>query len=112
MKGISAEPAVTLHATPAFSREHFDRDREATGRALLDAAAPWIGAVVKTFQVHGWRYSKPLQVDESLCVLANQSPPLVLAGDAFATPNVEGAARSGWAAAETLLKDRHSSPYA
>ncbi len=103
LKGISAEPAVTIHATHAFSLEHWDRDRQASGRALLDAAAESLGATVMTFQVHGWRYSKPMRVDEEPCVLVSQSPPLVLAGDAFAGPRVEGAALSGWAAAQAIL---------
>lgn len=94
---------MTIHATHAFSLEHWDRDREESARALLDAAAPWLGAGITTFQVHGWRYSKPMRVDEAPFVLASQSPPLVLAGDAFAGPLVEGAALSGWAAAEAIL---------
>ena len=105
LKGISAEPAVTIHATHAFSLEHWDRDRQESGRALLDAAAPWLGAGVKTFQVHGWRYSKPMRVDDEPCVLVDKSPPLVLAGDAFAGPRVEGAAVSGWAAAAAILAE-------
>jgi predicted NAD/FAD-dependent oxidoreductase len=103
LKGISAEPAVTIHATHAFSLEHWDRDRQESGRALLDAAAEWLGAGSKTFQVHAWRYSKPMRVDEEPCVLVSESPPLVLAGDAFAGPRVEGAALSGLAAAEAIL---------
>lgn len=103
LKGISAEPAVTIHATPAFSLEHWDRDRNESARALLNAAVPWLGAEVTSFQVHGWRYSKPKRVDPAPCVLVSQSPRLVLAGDAFAGPLVEGAALSGWAAAEAIL---------
>jgi predicted NAD/FAD-dependent oxidoreductase len=103
VKGISAEPAVTIHATHAFSLERWERDRQESGRVLLEAAAEWLGAGVKSFQVHGWRYSKPMRVDEEPCVLVSQSPPLVLAGDAFAGPRVEGAALSGWAAAEAVL---------
>ncbi|MFN0126718.1 MAG: NAD(P)/FAD-dependent oxidoreductase [Verrucomicrobiales bacterium] len=103
LKGISVEPAVTIHATHAFSLEHWDRDRQESGRALLDAAAPWLGAGTRTFQVHGWRFSKPMRLDDERCVLVSQSPPLVLAGDAFAGPRVEGAALSGWAAAEAIL---------
>lgn len=108
LKEISAEPAVTIHATHAFSLEHWERDRQESARALLDAAALWLGAGIKTFQVHGWRYSKPMRVDEERCVLVSQSPPLVLAGDAFAGPRVEGAALSGWAAAEAILAKRHA----
>ncbi len=110
LKGISAEPAVTLHATHAFSLEHWDHDRQESGRALLDAASRWIGTGIKTFQVHGWRYSKPMRVDDERCVLACQSPPLVLAGDAFAGPRVEGAALSGWAAAESILRQLNQDP--
>ena len=104
LKGISAAPAVTIHATHAFSLEHWDGDRQASGRLLLEAAAEWLGVGIKTFQVHGWRYSKPMRVHEQACVIASQSPMLVLAGDAFAGPKVEGAALSGWAAAEAILK--------
>ncbi len=104
LKGISAEPAVTIHATHGFSLEHWDGDRPASGRLLLEAAAEWLGAGIKTFQVHGWRYSKPIRVHEQACVIVSQSPMLVLAGDAFAGPKVEGAALSGWAAAEAILK--------
>ena len=52
------------------------------------------------------RYSKPMRVHDQACVIVSQSPMLVLAGDAFAGPKVEGAALSGWAAAEAILKSR------
>lgn len=104
LKGISAEPAVTIHATHAFSLKHWEQDRQESGRALLDAAQEWLGTGIKTFQVHGWRYSKPMHVEESPCAILSQSPPLLLAGDAFAGPRVEGAALSGWAAAKAVLE--------
>lgn len=103
LKGISAESAVTIHGSHAFSLEHWERDRQDSGRRLLDAAGGWLGAEVRTFQVHGWLYSKPLQVDERRCAVVSQVPLLVLAGDAFAGPKVEGAALSGWAAADAVL---------
>ena len=102
MKGASATPAVTIHATAAFSREHWDRDRQESVRELLRAAEPWLGSDVTEFQVHGWRYSKPICTDENPCFVLSQSPPLVLAGDAFGGPRLEGAAISGWAAADAL----------
>lgn len=103
LKGISAEPAITIHATPGFSTAHREEDRLTVGRALLDAAAHWIGAGIKTYQVHGWRFSKPLRVDAQWCAILTRNAPLVLAGDAFAGPRVEAAALSGWAATEARL---------
>ena len=103
VKGISAEPAITIHATHAFSLECWDDDRQESGRRLLDAAGEWVGASVTTFQVHGWRYSQPMRIDDAPCVVLHRSPQLVLAGDAFAGSRVEGAALSGWAAAEAIL---------
>jgi len=103
LKGISREPAVTLQATPEFSLEHWDRDRMETGRLLLAAAAEWLGAGVRSYQVHGWRYSRPRVMDPEPCIVASSVPPLVLAGDAFGQGGVEGAALSGFEAAKTIL---------
>ncbi len=109
LKGISPQAAVTIHASHAFSVEHWQEDRKESGRELLRAAAPWLGAAVKEFQVHAWRYSKPLRVEECACLLANEAPPLIFAGDAFAGSKVEGAALSGWAAAEILKQWKRGS---
>ncbi|MFZ4766210.1 MAG: FAD-dependent oxidoreductase [Roseimicrobium sp.] len=103
MKGVSAEPAITLHANHEFSLAHWDRDRDETARILLDAAARWLGGGIKAFQVHGWRYSKPMQVDSQPCAVIGTESPLVLAGDAFCGSRVEGAFLSGWAAAEAVI---------
>lgn len=104
-KGISpAAHAVTIHGAAGFSRDHWDMDRTAAGQLLLDAAAPWLGAAkVLNFQVHGWRYSQPSSAYPARC-LAFDAPPLALAGDVFGGPRVEGAALSGLAAADHLLK--------
>ena len=104
LKGLSPEPAVTIHASHAFSVEHWEGDRQQSGRELLRAAAPWLGASVKEFHVHAWRYCKPLRVEDSACLLAHDAPPLLFAGDAFAGSKVEGAVLSGWAAANILTQ--------
>lgn len=103
LKGISPVPCVTIHASHAFSLAHWDADRDAAGKFLLDTAAPWIRSGVKEFQTHGWLFSKPLRVYDDPCAVLHAKPLLVVAGDAFAGPKVEGAACSGWAAAEKLL---------
>jgi renalase len=104
IKGISPVPCVTLHASHDFSLANWERDRREVGRELLQAAAVWTRTGVKEFQTHGWLYSKPVRVHEDACAVLHASPPMVMAGDAFAGPKVEGAILSGWAAATVLLE--------
>lgn len=104
-KGVSATPAVTIHASAEFSAKHFDASRDKVARTLIEAATPYLGGDVIKYEVHGWRYSKPLTIDDSPCMIASDGgglPPLVLAGDAFGGLGVEGAVLSGWAAAQGL----------
>ncbi|MCB8961075.1 MAG: FAD-dependent oxidoreductase [Ardenticatenales bacterium] len=103
-KGISATPTVTIHATPAFTEAHFELDRDEVGQKLIAAAGPWLGSPVISYQVHRWRYSIPTQLHPEPYLWLQQSPPLLAAGDAFAGPRVEGAALSGLAVAEALLR--------
>lgn len=114
-KGISDVPAVTLHADGAFSEAHWEEEREEVGRRLIDAAAPWLGSGVTEFQVHGWRYSKPVRLSNRRCLgtrpvlrsgqPGTTAPPVVFAGDAFGGPRVEGAFLSGRAAADHLKRE-------
>jgi renalase len=103
LKGISPVPCITIHASHEFSLANWDLDRRGVGRILLDKVAPWIQSGVTDFQTHGWLFSKPLQVHEHAAALLHSRPLMVLAGDAFVAPRVEGAAHSGWAAAEIVL---------
>jgi len=102
-KGVSAEPALTLHGSPAFSRMHWDLPRETSAQMLADAAAEWLGAPVRSLQGHGWRYARPTRIAARPFAVAAEVPPVLLAGDAFGGPDAEGAATSGWAAAAALL---------
>jgi predicted NAD/FAD-dependent oxidoreductase len=103
-KGISSAPAATVHAGPSFSRAYWHADSALIAALLLEAAAPWIGTRVKSWQLHRWRYSQPTQTHDAPCLrAAGGGPPLVFAGDAFAAPQIEGAALSGLAAAEAVF---------
>jgi renalase len=101
-KGISPVPAATIHATAAFSARAWARDRDDVARELLAAAAPMLGVATRDYQIHGWRYARPIGRSPSACLVATGTAPLVFAGDAFGGSRVEGAALSGWAAAEAL----------
>jgi renalase len=103
-KGVSTVPALTLHASPAASRARWDDPPEAVRRGLTDAARPWLGdARVVACRLRRWRFATPASVWPQACWLAADAcAPLVLAGDAFAGPRVEGAVLSGLAAAKAL----------
>lgn len=102
MKGISDVPALTFHATQPWSLEHWDEDHETLRAQLLERARPWIGdAEVVEAQVKKWRFAGPAEPWPESCWVDGEHD-LVLAGDVFAGPKVEGAHDSGLAAAEAL----------
>ncbi len=102
-KGVSTAPAITLHARPDWSEEHWDDDAALLGTLLLDAAMEWFGgAAVVEHQVKKWRFATPRSVWPDPC-WATPDGTIVLAGDAFAGPRVEGAHNSGLAAAHAII---------
>ena len=101
-KGVSDIHALTFHANPSWSLENFDLDTDEIHRQLLEAAAPWIGdANVIESQLKKWRFATPQRTWPDACWV-HESGTLVLAGDVFAGPRMEGAALSGLAAARSL----------
>jgi renalase len=102
LKGVSATDAVTIHATPEASRSMWEAgDAEVCTRLTAAAGIP-PDRLAGGCQVQRWRYARPVEVHPERCVLAHTDPPLVLAGDAFGGPKVEGAALSGLAAAAAV----------
>jgi hypothetical protein len=92
--------ALTLHANPQFSLEHWDAPPQDVHDLLLKQAKPWIGdATVVTSQVKKWRLATPLTIWPERH-WTNEM--IVLAGDAFGGPKIEGAALSGLSAANYL----------
>lgn len=104
-KSVSDQPALTFHASDAWSAAHWDDDREATTDALLEHARPWIGgAQVTEVSNKRWRFATPQSIWPDTCWFSDSgAAPLALAGDAFGGPRVEGAALSGLSAAAALL---------
>jgi len=103
-KGISDLPALTFHASAAWSDEHWDDPPEVAHQALLDLARPWFGASgVVEAQHKRWRFATPRSIWPEPCWTPDHVGSVAVAGDAFAGPKVEGAALSGIAAAHALL---------
>ncbi|MEY4874085.1 MAG: hypothetical protein RJB41_787 [Actinomycetota bacterium] len=103
IKGISSAVALTMHANPQFSLQHWDTSTDDVQRLLLERAGPWIGdATVITSQIKKWRLATPLTIWPER-YWANDM--IVLAGDAFGGPKIEGAALSGLSAANYLANN-------
>ena len=103
IKGISSAVALTLHANPQFSLDHWDDQLDDVHQLLLKRAEPWIGnATVKTSQIKKWRLATPLTIWPERYWANNM---IVLAGDAFGGPKIEGAALSGLSAADYLANN-------
>lgn len=102
-KGISAVPALTVHAGPAASLELWERGDDEVARMLL-AAVPGLDArpVAGRVQVQRWRYARPVECRPERARMLRDLPLVVMAGDIFGGPLVGGAARSGSAASELL----------
>jgi renalase len=105
MKGISPVECVTVHATPHFSRKHYKGDKDENARLLWQAVQPFVKSQPTEIHVHNWLYSQPAQTLIEPFARLIQTPPLLLAGDAFGEGvKVEAAVNSGLAAAKQLLK--------
>ena len=103
IKGISSAVALTMHANPQFSLEHWDTSTDDVQRLLLERASPWIGdATVITSQIKKWRLATPLTIWPERHWAKDM---IVLAGDAFGGPKIEGAALSGLSAANYLANN-------
>jgi len=99
-KGISpVGGAITLHASPAFSRQHYESSPEQVARIMLRAAGlpDEVVAGAMSWQLKKWRYAIPARpLAERFVEFA---PAARICGDAFGGPRVEGAWLSGTAAA-------------
>ena len=101
-KGVSASPAITLHASAQWSETHWERDIDELSTMLVDVARPWLGdAAIVEAQVKKWRFATPRNAWPEPCWVSADGG-VVLAGDAFDGPRVEAAHNSGLAAAHAL----------
>lgn len=102
-KGVSEVPAVTFHANPQWSEAHWDDPADEALDALTAAAERWLGgATLIERQLKKWRLATPRTVWPDPC-WSTADRTIVVAGDAFAGPRVEGAHNSGLAAAHAIL---------
>ncbi len=105
-KGLSDVPALTLHASAAMSNSLWTESDTKAIATLLAAADEFVAGrnVVET-SLTRWQFATPKSVwTNRSCTITDDPGPLILAGDAFGGPRVEGAWLSGDAAAANILK--------
>lgn len=104
-KGTSRAPCLTVHLRADVSRERYGDAPGAVVADTLEHLEPWLGSArVTGWQLQRWRYSQPVAPrDERVLQSSVDGAPIVFAGDAFGEAKVEGAVRSGLAAARALL---------
>ena len=104
-KGVSSVPAITFHANPAWSLEHWEDSRDDGLAAITTQAQRWLGdAHIVACDYKKWRFATPQKVWPDRCY-GNDG--IVFAGDAFSGPKVESAVLSGIAAARRVLDSAH-----
>ncbi len=111
-KGLSQEPVLTVHANPDYSRRYWEAPDLEIRETMLAALRGYLGPETQVVeaQIVRWRHAlpeSPLLQRAYTVSLPGEAPEgsgLVLGGDAFAGPRVEGAFLSGQAAAVALLQ--------
>ncbi|MFP4105647.1 MAG: NAD(P)/FAD-dependent oxidoreductase [Phycisphaerae bacterium] len=103
IKGISRLPGITLHASVDYSERHWLAGDSVVAGHLLGEVRDLVGSPIEEWILHRWRYSKPVGTFSQRC-LKLAGLPVILAGDAFAGPRVEGAVLSGLAAASEAAR--------
>ncbi len=102
-KGISPVPALTFHLSHALSEELWHADDSSMLARIHEELRRYTGsASVQDVQVRRWRHAGPHAPFEHRCDVLSEAPPLVLAGDAYAGAQVEGAFLSGLAAGRAV----------
>ena len=106
-KGISEVGALTFHVNDEVSIARFDEDEDDTRTYLLSEAKRFIGeALVVGVELKKWRFARPIQSLPDRFIQTEPIPgtALLFAGDAFGGSKVEGAALSGLAVSEQVLR--------
>lgn len=104
-KGVSNTGAVTFHVNHETSAQRWDDSNNDVITDLLNEAKPWIGdATVRSVELQKWRYAGPITpYSERSITVATQPGLIVIGGDAFGGPKVEGAFNSGLACGRAIL---------
>jgi len=107
-KHVGSSPSITAHAAADWSRSHWDDSDEDVVALLAALVHAELGTAQLLIhpQLKRWRYATPVTTltDRFMTVHSPGSGRIVLAGDAFGGPKVEGAYLSGLAAGRHIAE--------
>ncbi|MDP7068082.1 MAG: NAD(P)-binding protein [Acidimicrobiales bacterium] len=105
-KGVSSVPAITIHLSNDASLALWDQSDEAVIDFAIEKTKSWVeGLDVADHSITRWRYAGPVEVLPESSASWGTKPSLVIAGEAFNGPKVEGAFTSGIDAANRVAKE-------
>ena len=102
VKGVSKEPACTIHASDEYSQKFWDSPDSQRVPHLISIAEQHLKVKIKLWTSHRWGFAKPV-VTFGSSHWHSQERALTLAGDSFGGERIEKAAMSGWEAADSIL---------
>ena len=101
-KGISGQPACTIHASSCYSEKFWDAPDEERIPLMIKVAEENLKARINLWSSHRWGFAKPLVTcgDTHFHSLKDG---VSLAGDGFGGERIENAFLSGWKVAQSIL---------
>lgn len=102
VKGISANPSFTIHASDEYSQKFWDSPDSERVPYLLSVAEDRLEAKITAWASHRWGFAKPV-VTFGASHWHSSDRCLTLAGDGFGGERIENAALSGWEAANSII---------
>jgi renalase len=107
IKGINSyKSAISIEMANSFSIENWDKSNNELSELIWELSKEWIRSKILDYQIHKWKFSKPLVPYGKSFELIDSDSKLFIAGDAFGGNNIESAYLSGLSAAEQIYDEK------
>lgn len=101
-------PSVVVHTNVPFGMEHLEQDKNIMVPTILQHLRDVLPELPEPDEIkgHKWRFSQVHNAyeDSPGCVVLNENPLILLAGDAFSHSTMDGCIQSAISTKEALLK--------
>ncbi|XP_062606212.1 renalase-like, partial [Saccostrea cucullata] len=101
-------PSVTVHTSVPFSLENLEQDKNVMVPTILQQLRDVLPELPEPAEIkgHKWRFSQvhKAYVNNPGCVVLNEKPLIILAGDGFTHSNMDGCIASAISTKEAMLR--------